>query len=115
MKSNDYKHGKKKTYLSDKQLREVKMAGMTGFFGSKTAEDFIKSRIGFLAEGCTFDYMPFHEDIRAGRSQFARYDIMCKHKDGELIVHYKVNFDSNGRFVPDSVVDNTKALQLMKD
>jgi len=86
----------------------------TGFYGSKSVEEFIKKKVGFLAEGCTYDYMPYPEDIRAGRSQFARYDIMCKHKDGELILHYKVNFDSTGRFVPDPIVDNTNALRLVK-
>ncbi len=91
-----------------------KKSGMVGFFGSKAVEDFIKNRIGFLSEDCTFDYMPFHEDIRSGRSQFARYDIVCRHKDGETILHYKVNFDSNGKFVPDPVLDNTVALKMMK-
>ena len=86
----------------------------TGFWGSKAVEDFVKSKIGFLAEGCTFDYIPFHEDIRAGKTQFSRYDLICKHKDGETILHYKVNFDSSGRFVPDPVLDNTMTLKMMK-
>jgi hypothetical protein len=100
------------TPLPEPKVEEQK--GMAGFCGSKAVEDFIRNRIGFLAEGCSFDYMPFYEDIKAGRSQFARYDIICKHKDGETILHYKVNFDSSGRFVPDPVVDNTVALRLMK-
>lgn len=90
------------------------MAGMTGFWGSKSVEEFVKNKVGFLAEGCSFDYMPYPEDIRAGKSQFSRYDLMCRHKDGELILHYKVNFDSTGRFVPDPVIDNTTALRMMK-
>lgn len=91
-----------------------KEAGQTGFWGSKMVEDFIKNRIGFLAEGCTYDYMPFPDDIRKGMSQFQRYDIVCRHKDGEIILHYKVNFDHYGRFVPDQIVDNTVVLNMQK-
>lgn len=85
-----------------------------GFWGSKAVEEFVKNRIGFLAEGCTFDYIPFPDDIRAGKSQFSRYDIICNHKDGELILHYKVNFDSSGKFVPDPIRDNVNALRMIK-
>ena len=105
---------KKKVKKVPEKVEEQPKAGMVGFWGSKMVEDFIKNRIGFLAEGCTFDYMPYPEDIRAGKSQFPRYDIMCRHKDGELILHYKVNFDSAGRFVPDPVVENIVALRMMK-
>lgn len=85
-----------------------------GFYGSKGVEDHIKNKIGFLAEGCTFDFIPFPDDIRAGNTQFGRYDVICRHKDGEVILHYKVNFDSSGRFVPDALVDNTNKLRLSK-
>lgn len=126
MKSTDKKHGKKKTYLTDKKLKvkktkakpepveEKKEPGMVGFWGSKGVEEHIKNKVGFLAEGCTFDYMPYPDDIRKSLKQFSRYDIVCRHKDGEVILHYKVNFDSSGRFVPDQIVDNIIALRSMK-
>ena len=87
---------------------------MDGFWGSKQVESFIKNKIGFLAEGCVFDYIPYPDDIRKGLSKFARYDILCKHKDGDLILHYKVNFDDYGRFVPDPIVDRSSILKTVK-
>jgi len=98
-----------------KKKEEVKKNGpQTGFWGGDAVESFVKTKLGAFANSCTFDYIPFYEDIKAGKNQFFRYDIVCRHKDGDLVLHYKINFDSSGKFTPDPIADNLSIVRMKK-
>lgn len=79
--------------------------GAEGFMGSVNAENIMRQRLGLLAEDCDYSYVPHLEDIKAARKEFFRYEIVAKHKDGDVVLHYRFQLDHNGRMVPDQVVD----------
>lgn len=88
-----------------KKVDEVKQPGAPGFLGSVTAENIMKQRLGMLANECDFSYVPHMDDIRSALTQFSRYDIIARHKDGDTVLHYKFQLDHHGRMIPDQVVD----------
>jgi hypothetical protein len=77
-----------------------------GFFGSEGVESFMKDKVGsaLMAE-CNISFVPHDDDIRKGAKQFYRYDVMVRHNDGDMVLHYKYQLDHNGRMIPDQVVD----------
>lgn len=84
---------------------EVKQPGAVGFLGSATAESIMKQRLGSLANDCDLSYVPHMEDIRKALTSFYRYDVIARHKDGDVVLHYKFQLDHHGRMIPDQVVD----------
>lgn len=85
--------------------KPTRQSGAEGFIGSINAENIMKQRLGLLADDCEYSYVPHVEDIKAARKEFYRYEIVAKHKDGDVVLHYRFQLDHNGRMAPDQVVD----------
>jgi hypothetical protein len=80
--------------------------GADGFMGSVNAENIMRQRLGLLAEDCEYSYVPHMEDIKKSATTFYRYEIVARHKDGDVVLHYRFQLDHNGRMVPDQVLDH---------